>query len=269
MAGTKTAAASEASKQVRSPRYPIISIDEALNKVKAIYDKDRRALTTFAALLEHMGYKVKEKQGGRSARIVASLKQYGLLEGRADKYQVSQTAFRMLELPNDSPERLQLIKEAALSPPMVSKVLTHYHGELPSDTTIRSFLVLEEKFNRDSAEEFVKVLRRTITLVNPQEGDYNGRELGQDEVPPPGGEKPRMQQQTTLPVQPPKPPAGQRSYPLYLSKDLEAALYVPSVMTRAEYDLLKKQIENSLLVMEATSVVEAPEKTKDLEGASE
>jgi hypothetical protein len=267
MAETKTAAA-KGSKQTRSPRYPIIAIDEALNKVKAIYAKDRRALTTFAAILEHMGYKVKEKQGGRSARIVASLRQYGLLEGRANKYQVSDTAFRILELPDDSPERLQLIKEAGLSPPMVSKVLAHYHGELPSDTTLRSYLVLEEKFNRDSAEEFVKVLRRTITIVNPQEGDYNGRELGQDEVPPPGGNKPRMQQQATPQIQLPKPSVGQRSYPLYLSKDLEAALYVPSVMTRAEYDLLKKQIENSLLVMEATSVVETSAEAKDADGAS-
>ena len=66
-----------------------------------------------------------------------------------------------------------------------------------------------------------------------------------------------MQQQTPAPqFQAPKPPSGQRPYPLYLSKEQEAVLYVPSVMTRAEYELLKRQIENSLLVMEATSVVD-------------
>ncbi len=256
MAGTKNGTDAGA-KRTRSPRYPIIAIDDALVKVNAIYAKDKRVLTTLDAVLEHMGYKVKEKRGGRSARIVASLGQYGLLESNGGKYKVSDTAFRIIELPEDSPERQQLIKEAALSPAMISKVLQHYKSELPSDTTLRSYLVLEEKFNRDSAEEFIKVLRRTIAIVNPQEGDYNGGRSDQDEVLPPERIKPPMQQIPPPQVQPPKPPSGQRPFPLYLSKEQEAVLYVPSVMTRAEYDLLKKQIENSLLVMEATSVVDS------------
>lgn len=263
MAGTKNGADADA-KRTRSPRYPIIAIDDALVKVNAIYAKDKRVLTTLDAVLEHMGYKVKEKRGGRSARIVASLGQYGLLESTSGKYKVSDTAFRIIELPEDSPERQQLIKEAALSPAMISKVLQHYKSELPSDTTLRSYLVLEEKFNRDSAEEFIKVLRRTIAIVNPQEGDYNGERPDQDEVLTPRGTKPPMQQQTPpAQFQAPKPPSGQRPYPLYLSKEQEAVLYVPSVMTRAEYDLLKKQIENSLIVMEATSVID-PSPTEEM-----
>jgi hypothetical protein len=266
MTETKKKADSEGSKHARSPRYPIIAIDEALSKVKAIYSKDRRALTTFAAILEHMGYKVKEKQGGRSARIVASLRQYGLLEGRANKYQVSDMAFRILELPDESPERLRLIKEAALSPPMISKTLQHYKGEIPSDAALRSHLIIDEKFNPDSAEEFMNVLRRTIAVVNPNEGDYTGDTPDEDEATPPRGETPRVQQVTPQ-IQPPKPPSGQRPYPLYLSKEQEAVLYAPSVMSRSEYDQLKKQIENSLLVMEATSVVE-PSGEENAKGAS-
>jgi hypothetical protein len=262
MAGTKNEADADA-KRTRSPRYPIIAIDDALVKVGAIYAKDKRVLTTLDAVLEHMGYKVKEKRGGRSARIVASLGQYGLLESSGGKYKVSDTAFRIIELPEDSPERQQLIKEAALSPTMIAKVLQHYNSELPSDTTLRSYLVLEEKFNRDSAEEFIKVLRRTIAIVNPQEGDYNGGRLDQEEVLPPERIKPPMQQTPPPMVQPPKPPSGQRPYPLYLSKEQEAVLYVPSVMTRAEYELLKRQIENSLVVMEATSVVD-PNPTEEM-----
>jgi hypothetical protein len=262
MAETKNGAAtaeSEDSKRQRSPSYPVIAIDEALSKVKAIYSADRRAFTTGSAILEHMGYKVKDKPGGRSARVVASLRQYGLLEGRGNRYRVSDAAFRILELPEDSPERLGLLKQAAFSPPIVSKILKHYQGEIPSDTTLRSHLVLEEEFNPDSAEEFIKVLRRTISIVNPDVGDYNGESSEGVETPPPAGGSQRMQQ-ITPPSQitpPPKPPSGQRPFPLYLSKEQEAVLYVPSVMSRAEYELLKKQLENSLLVMEATSVVDS------------
>jgi len=169
-------------------------------------------------------------------------------------------------MPEESPERVKLIKEAALSPAMISKTLQHYKGEIPSDTALRSHLIIDEKFNPDSAEEFIKVLRRTIAVVNPNEGDYNPAASDEDESKPPAGEPPRVSQVTTQ-IQPPKPPAGQRPYPLYLSKDREAVLYVPSVMTRAEYDLLKTQITNSLLVMEATSVIE-PSSEEDAKGAS-
>lgn len=262
MAETKTGAAvadSADSKRKRSPRYPVLAIDEALTKVRAIYSADRRAFATFDSILEHMGYKVKEKKGGRSARIVATLKQYGLLEDKASKYRVSDIAFRILELPEDSPERAQLIKQAALSPAVISKVFKHYHGVIPSDTTLRSHLILEEEFNPDSAEEFIKVLRRTVAIVNPQEGDYNDGDPDQ-QTELQGETKPSMQ---LAPQQPrgstPKPPqpSGQRPYHLYLSKEQEGVLYVPTVMTRDEYDLLKSQIQNSLIVMEKTSVVDA------------
>jgi len=265
MTETRSGAASAVSvdsKRKRSPRYPVLAIDEAVTKVRAIYNADRRAFATFDSILEHMGYKVKEKKGGRSARIVATLKQYGLLEDKAGKYRVSDMAFRILELPEDSPERAQLIKQAALSPAVISKVLKHYQGVIPSDTTLRSHLILEEEFNPDSAEEFIKVLRRTISVVHPESGDYNSESSEELDTPSVGG-TPRMQPSVSQirnaqpPPPLPKPESGQRPFPLYLSKNSEAVLLVPAVMSRTEYELLKKQLENSLLVMEATSVIDS------------
>lgn len=244
-------------KQKRSPNYPVIPIDEAIDKVRLIYAKDRRAYAGFNALLEHMGYKVRDKKGGRSARIVATLKQYGLIEDRDGQYRVSEDAARIIDLSDDSPERAEIIRKAAFRPAMTAKVLKHYKGEIPSNTTLRDHLILKEEFNRDSAEEFVKVLRGTIGVVKPTTEDYNAGESseGEEKQPPsPPGEKPRMQtQQQHTP--PPKPPAGQRTYPLYLSKETEGVLYVPSVMSQSEYELLKAQIDSSLKVMLATSVV--------------
>jgi hypothetical protein len=264
MTGTNGKPEQPDSVRKRSPRYPIMAIDEAITKAKAIYDADRRAFATFDAVLSHMGYKVKEKRGGRSARVIATVKQYGLIEERDGKYRVSDSAFRIFELPEESQERTILIKKAALSPAMISKVFKHFDGELPSDTTLRSHLIFEEEFNPDSATEFVKVLRRTKTLVNPVAGDYNATDLSdddddseaEDETPIAKGSTP-MTPATQTPAAtppPPKPSGNQRPYPLYLSKEKEAVLYVPSVMTRSEYELLKRQIENSLLVVEATAV---------------
>lgn len=188
----------EVDSRKRSPRYPIVAIDDALDRVRLIYNEDRRAYAALNAVLEHMGYKVREKRGGRSARMVATLRQYGLLDERDGQYRVSDTAFRIIELPEDSPERAQLIRRAAVSPPIISKVLRHYNGELPSDTTLRSYLVLEEEFNPDSAAEFIRVLRRTMEIANPTEADYNAGDAGQ----PKGESKPAQE------IPPMRAPAG-------------------------------------------------------------
>jgi hypothetical protein len=57
-----------------------------------------------------------------------------------------------------------------------------------------------------------------------------------------------------------KPPNGgyplsnHRYFPLYLSNNERAVLYVPASITPKDFDLLKKQIEIHLAVVQATSV---------------
>ena len=50
------------------------------------------------------------------------------------------------------------------------------------------------------------------------------------------------------------PLTNHRYFPLYLSNNERAVLYVPSMITSKDFDLLKKQIEIHLAVVQATSV---------------
>lgn len=247
-------------KKHRSPNYPVISIDEAIDKLRQIYRQDKRALTTYEAVITHLGFTAK-KRSGRSARVVAALRQYGLLDEQAGKFRVSDTGFRVLEMPEDSQERAQLIKEAALNPPAFRKILSYYEGEVPSDAALRSHLIFQEKFNPESVSDFIRVFRRTIEVANPSPEDYTSGEESEVADKPLTGGAPKMQ---PPPGQrqgdSPPPPAGQLHFPLYLSKTQKAALYVPATMSQREYELLRKQIENSLLVMEATAVISSDEK---------
>ncbi len=181
--------------QRRSPSYPVLTIDDAIERARRVYEADRRAFATFENVASNMGYGA-TKKGGRTGRAVAALKQYGLLEEKGGQYRISDTAFRILELPEDAPERARLVSEAALRPPIVRKILSHYAGQLPSDATLRSHLVIDEGFNPDSARDFIRVVRRTVELVNPSEADYNapdaGGPKGQSE---PAGATPMQQQQ--------------------------------------------------------------------------
>jgi len=51
------------------------------------------------------------------------------------------------------------------------------------------------------------------------------------------------------------PLANHRYFPLYLSNNERAVLYVPSAISSKDFDLLKKQIEIHLAVIQATSVI--------------
>lgn len=208
---------SPASKQRRSPSFPVIPIDEALDRIRQVYDKDGQASTTFEAVLEHMNYAAKNK-GGRAGRVVSALKQYGLLDERGGQYRVSDKAFHILEMPDELPEKARMIKEAALSPPMFRKILKQNNGNLPSDTTLRYYLLSKERFNKDSAEDFIRVLRRTKELVNPLPEDYtDGEESEGGELSPEGGKllsslPPTPPQQKGLSGLPPERTAPRRDF---------------------------------------------------------
>lgn len=51
------------------------------------------------------------------------------------------------------------------------------------------------------------------------------------------------------------PLANHRYFPLYLSNNERAVLYVPPTISSKDFDLLKKQIEIHLAVIQATSVI--------------
>ena len=205
--------AQEDAKFRRSPSFPVLPIDEAIDKVRQIYRADKRAFTSFQTLVSHLCYTT-TKKGGRPARAVSALKQYGLLDERNGQYRVSELAWKILEMAEGTPEKENLIKEAALSPPMFRKILNLYSGELPSDATIRDHLLFRERFNTDGARDFITVLRRTIELVKPSQADYNtGEESEGEEGQSPIGARPVPQQPITSPSTPSQRPTGMPTPP--------------------------------------------------------
>lgn len=261
-------------KRQRSPGYPIISIDDAITRLRQIYQRDRRAFTTYNAILEHLGYSTKGQAGrsGTSGRVVAALRQYGLLDEHEGQFRVSDTGFRILNLPEESEERTNLIRQAALRPPIFRKILAYYKGEVPSDTALRSHLVLNEGFNPAYVDQFIRSFRATIDIANPSPDDYTtGEESEGTEQQPLTGAKPAMQQP------PPTPPASskgqgapfiqqteqkplfQYSVPLSIQRDVNAHLVITGTsLKRRDLDVLAKKVKDLLDAFEEEE--EAPPK---------
>jgi len=147
--------------RLRSPSYPVIPLDEAIERIATIFQHDKRAFTTNEALLSNLGY----RKGGLAGRIISALRQYGLLEEQDSKFRVSESAFHIVSLPEEDPVRIDLIRNAALLPALIQKTVELYEGELPSDATLKSHLIRNENFNPDRVNQFIRVLRRTLEFA--------------------------------------------------------------------------------------------------------
>lgn len=273
----KANGASQKKKRYRSPSYPAINLEESLTRAQTIWQHERKNVAPLEAVMGHWGYKAKSSSGLLAA---AAMKKFGLLvevDGSKERQvRLSELALNiLLDEREDSVERAAHIKDAAMKPALHREFWAKWGAELPSDATIRTYLVKDRGFTQSSAQQALDIYRQSLSFARVQSGDTiaNGgqddEEDGDDPLfdqasgrqgsamqavidnlgnkdrqppPPPPGHKP------------PPPPSGQKDFPLYLSNNQRAVLYVPAVMSVKDYELLKRQIENHLMVIEATSV---------------
>lgn len=154
-------------KRHRSPTYPSIDLAAALRRAEQLYRAENRHFAPISAVLQAWEYSPKSS-GGRLA--VAALKRYGLLEDQgslgARKARITDLAQAIiLDQREESEERLQRIRDAALNVPIIREILQKYEGDLPSDATLRYHLTVERNFSPGGAEEFIDVLRKTLVFA--------------------------------------------------------------------------------------------------------
>src|SRR5206468_2533585 len=117
----------------RSPNYPFVNLEKAIERTKQIYEQDRRHDVPAKVVSEkRWEYKPGSSQGDQ---VIAALRAYGLVEvsGASDKrmVRVSDRGYRILAGAADAGERL---KDAALSPSIHGELWQKYGTNgLPSD----------------------------------------------------------------------------------------------------------------------------------------
>lgn len=156
------------SKRIRSPSFPFISLPEALHRARELYEAERRNPVHPDVAVAHWGY-ARSSSGGK--QTIAALRAYGLLEDLRGELRLTDRAQHILVREPGSTERNDLLRAAALSPPLFSKLWHRYGAGTPS----RSWLVLELKVNEKSVEELLRSYRETLQYAK----------LLQDEEPRP------------------------------------------------------------------------------------
>jgi len=170
--------------RVRSPQYPIVDLESAVEKIRTLYKEDKGAAATMSVIAAH--WESSEKSSG-FMQTVATLRRYGLLEDAPNR-QVKPTklAIDIILLPVDDPRRATAIKTAALLPKIHHILWKEYGTNLPSDANLIHALVQTHQFKHDAAKDVVRVYKNTLAFAKLSEGDKM-REVLADEASEDGG----------------------------------------------------------------------------------
>ena len=160
----------------RSPNYPGIDLEAAIEAAGSVYQKLGRAQFNLDEAANTWGYR--GPSGPVRVRL-AALRQYGLLDGqRGENPKLSRRALTFVLRNQSSREYKNALQEAALAPVLFREI-----GDArpdASDGVLREYLIVDRNFTDDGAERAIAVYRTTMRLASLETEDTISR-LEEDE----------------------------------------------------------------------------------------
>src|SRR5579863_976325 len=149
----------------RSPNYPTIGLPEAIKRIKAIYQQERRNSMPSEVAAKHLGY---TSLNGHARSVLSALKKYGLLVSDKGQGQVkvSDDAVAICVYQEGAPERSEAIKRAAQKPEIFREILKDFPDGLGSEANLRAKLITKRGFTESAANTFIRALKETIQLAD-------------------------------------------------------------------------------------------------------
>lgn len=245
----------------RSPNYPFIGLEKAIERTRQIYDKDRRHDVPIKVACEQ---RWSYKPGGSQAdQTIGALKSYGLIEvngtGDGRTIKISDRAHRILLNAPDAPAQL---RDAALSPAINGELWGKYGADgLPTNDVIRHYLIFDRHFNEDVVDSFIANFRETISFAKLDSSgkirfDGSADEAQQQED---NEQDESMVVNATQHVEQPLPPSTLRVPPagmrqaVYPGETGDVTVRWPAVLTAEDYadlegwlDMLKGKLKRSI-----------------------
>lgn len=253
-----TATETVKAKKHRSPAYPFLGLETAIERARQVYEKERTHPAALPVMAGHWGFKAKSSGGLQTA---AALKQYGLLEesagsGAERRLKLSELARQILLQQKNSAGWIEATKRAAVSPPLYGELFSKWGTQLPSDENFKTHLVLDRNFNDAVVDSVIKNYKDTLVFSRLSESgtmsDDESGAVGQA----PGESFGSTAMDTTVtgassaPPPPPKPGVRLFSWPLAKGVTAEVRLSGGDVkavhleMLRQYLELAKTAIEN-------------------------
>lgn len=149
----------------RGPSYPYVGLEDAIALSRKMYDYAKRGAAPLDAVVKDaLKYSATSSSG---QKVLAALKSFGLIEdapgsnGKAIK--LTQRAIRILLDEQDSQERREEIRKAALSPKWYEYCWKKWGKEMPP--AMKSNLLIEHGFVDSTVDGFLKDYKKTISFA--------------------------------------------------------------------------------------------------------
>src|SRR5450759_3542398 len=148
----------------RGIAFPSINLETAVKRAEQFWNAERKNAAPADVAVTHWGYSLKSSGGKLTT---AALISYGLLRDEGSKEErtvrLTERALDIVLHPIDAPERLQALKAAARAPKINNELLAKWPpNSLPSDQTIKVYLLREKDFNPNTVDSFIKDFRATV-----------------------------------------------------------------------------------------------------------
>jgi hypothetical protein len=155
--------------RVRSPNYPSISLPDAIERARKVYEREHTHKAAPEVIAKALGY---VSLNGTSLGVMSALKKYGLLEEVGKDWKISSDALTILVDPPTSPDRAVAIRRAAQAPQLFAALLEEYGEQPPSDENLRAYL-LKKGFSLGAVDNPIRSYRETLEFVSRLPDAYN------------------------------------------------------------------------------------------------
>ena len=158
-------------KRVRSPNYPAIDLQEALNRAKEFHDQEDRHPANIEVASRHWGYK-SYKSGG--SLVIAALISFGLMESEGTRsnrrVKLSPLGLSIVLDPRPiSEDRTQSLQTAALTPKIHQELWDLWGKSLPSQVNMQYHL-RTRGFNKATVDKFIERYKDTLAFAGLLDG---------------------------------------------------------------------------------------------------
>jgi hypothetical protein len=155
-------------KRVRSPNYPSMGLQEAINRAGGLYKVQHLHYAPREVVAKGLGY---SSLNGASATAISALLKYGLLERSGEDLRVSDRAMRILH-PHSQQEKEDAVREAASSPSLFAELMEKFPGQVPNDDLLRNYLI-RRGFAESALGAVINAYRETSDMVSRDGSPYD------------------------------------------------------------------------------------------------
>lgn len=232
----------------KSPRAPLIALDQAIERALNVYDQERLHAAPVDAVAQALGYK--NANNGAALAAFASLRYFGLLQRPQDGFLAVSKAIETYKYAPDEQMKSQILLEFLKTPPLYQEILEKYSIGLPSSATLK-YELIQKGFLPQAVDAVLGAFLRSVTFARYFESQSKEIQHEQSPAPPINEQRPDVEgtihmsetKQNSDAQSSPLQSGDMDQIPIRLSGGRKAWIAIPTPFYESDKARIKAQID--------------------------